>query len=264
MISKISYLVLLTLVAAWSAMPVQSGDRSVSAFAYDFSIDGTNITDAEVSAHTWSHRGVFSYAPWEYLELGLGLGAASYEVRPYDDYAFDGKFGFSPMAHIYLSTPVFISDLLRLRGGLKAHSFNSKNQAMRYSGRVFDPQILLVLHTRGIQVELGVQGHWVDGKITTFVNDRSVNFSNANLPRALLNIQYTCPSGWFVLAHGNVSKDPSGWHDGPTETQVGIAIGYMSRPKVRVGATDSLDRYFPSVPELRKKQEALKQELDNR
>jgi hypothetical protein len=245
----------------FAGMVLQPGDRGVSSFEYEFALNGEYITDARVSAHEWSHRGVYAYSPWEYVEFGFGLGVASYSVGDEDSTYFDGDFRLSPQAHLSLSSPAVFKDHIRLRANLAGQRFSSEEGQVRYSANIWDPQVMLVLQGKAWQVEMGEQAHLVMGSMNAQGTRVRDDYSNYYLGRAFINLQYLDYSGWYVRGSVNSSTHPSGWQQGPTEMRIALGVGYQLRPTRNVKQASELDRYFPAVPKMRTQQSLLEKEM---
>lgn len=246
--------------SVWAAMPVAPGSKGTASLGYAFVMDGSYITAAKVSSHLWTHRLEYAYAPWEYLEIGLGLGAASFDVKSSDITYFDGDRSFSPAAHLALSTPAVFREMFRLRLQGDIASFENEDGRVDYSARVYDGTGMLVWQHKCWQVELGAGAYWIDGEMGSPTSD--AGYSNYYLGRGLVNIQYTGRHGGFVRLNMQGNSNTKGWHDGPTESRVGVLLGYQLRAPSTPMVKQDLDRYFPAVPKMRAQQKNMEAELD--
>lgn len=258
---KTHLFLLLGISAVTAGMPVAPGSHRTASLDYTFSMDGVSITDEKVRTHLWNHQVNYAYAPCEFFELGLGVGAAKYDVVRSDSTLFDGNFQFSPMAHITLSTPAFIREIVRLRLQGNVQRFQSEEHSLEYSANIYDASGLLVLQSHCWQVELGGGARWYDGSMENKTRDDE--FSNYYLGRGILNFQHISRNGIFWKLGLQANANTKGWHDGPTESQISFSIGYLMRDKRKLTRNGELDRYFPAVPSMRKQQESMDTELQD-
>jgi len=238
-------------------LPVRSAEQGLHGLAYDFAWRGEDITDAKARAHLLVHRAVYSWAPWEYLELSLGAGAARYSIYEYGNGEFEGNWQFTPSAGLVLNTPA-IAGIVRLRGALDYCWWQSEDSNIEYSAHVLDPALSLVWNAKRFDVEMGVLTHMDFGTMET--TGKESDFSNYYVPRGFAALTILLPGRTFMRLHGDVSTEVEGWHGGPTESTIGLSFGWLSR-SIETESPEPAMRHFPAVPELRAKQQQMTDEL---
>lgn len=247
----------LMVAQAKAQLPVRSGERNLFGMAYDFGWRGELITDAKTRAHLLTHRGTYAWAPWEYLEMSVGLGASRYATYGETPADFEGNWKFTPSAGIVLNTPA-IGDILRLRAACDYAWWQSEDAGITYSEHVVDPAVSLVWNTRHLDIELGALTHV--GLGTMKATAKESDFGNYYTGRGFAAITLLFPGRTFLRLYGDASPKADGWHGGPTESTLGITFGWLAR-RHKVEAEEPELRHFPSVPGLREKQGQMEEEL---
>lgn len=242
---------------ASAQMPVRPGDSNLFGFAYEFAWRGEDITDAEVQAHGVTHRATYAWAPWEYLEFNVGIGAANYSTYNNHPTNFDGNWQFSPQAGVVLNTPA-VADMLRLRGAFDYSWWQSEGNGITYSQHVLDPSVSLVWNTRRIDFEMGALWHMGYGTMEGTAKES--DFSNVNTVRGFAALAARLPGDAFIRLYADASPQAEGWHGGPTETTLGITVGWQKIHRKEVRNEPEL-RHFPSVPNMRTQQDEMLNEL---
>jgi hypothetical protein len=239
----------------FSAMPLRNGDGSMGGVWYDFGLRGEFITDARVASELWSHQVKFGYAPWEYAELDLGIGGASFEIPRYDAGQFDGDIQLTTSAALMVQSPALFKQRLRVRGNIGYQYWRSEGKNITYEAHAIDPSASLAIQWPRIEVEGGLLAHWTKGKSS------GTNFSNNYLGRGFFALVVHNKQGYFIKTYGDFSPNIEGWDHGPRETSLGLQVGWRMCAS-RSSQPGELDRYFPAVPKMRKQQDEMKKEMD--
>ena len=253
--AKIIISTILVVAPLYAAMPIRTGDGTAGGVWYDFALRGEFITDDRVASEVWSHQVKFGFAPWEYLEFDLGLGAASFEIPRYTDGVFNGDFQPTTSATVMVQSPAMINNSFRLRTNFAYQYWRSEGKLTSYEAHVIDPSASIVIQSSYVEFEGGMLAHWSKGLMS------ESDFSNNYMGRAFGTLTIHNKRGFFIRGYGDASPQIEGWNHGPREMSIGALVGWrMISPKPKKGG--ELDRYFPAVPDMRKQQGEMKKEMD--
>jgi hypothetical protein len=103
-----------------------------------YHLGGYALTNSNIPALFNRIHGRLEYAPLNHLTLGLDAGAAQIDVDRYDDSVpiFHGKFGFSGGAHLKVSSPPVIRQMVSVIAIVQATLFESQNKyTASYGGK---------------------------------------------------------------------------------------------------------------------------------
>jgi hypothetical protein len=227
---------------------------------------GQLITKALVKSHERIQMVYLSFAPIEYLQVGLGLGADRFFTDEFDLRRFDGRYGFSPALSLTGNTPAFLKKMLRATLTVDFRYFNCKDKfKYRYSGPILDPSIGLLLHAGPFaDVELGAKGHLIGGVMENNDTDSKTNFSNAHNVRGYLALTLASRKGAFMQLHFDASPAMTTEFDrGPDEATIGFCIGFLMTPdRTNRKIQEKTSKYFPAFNEMKKKEDEMSDEIE--
>jgi hypothetical protein len=262
---KIALCITMAVFAVSAKGPVNSMDNNSLGLEYSGTFRGQMITEQNVLSYESIQLMSLYFAPVEYVQISLALGADKFETDEFGGRQFVGNYGFSPGAGLSLFTPGFVENILRVTGSFNFLYLNSKDDAgYRYSGPVLNPSLGLMIHPTGIlDIEAGVMGHFIVGTMEYSKDDLSSDFSNDQIVRGYLSLSLISPNGVWATLSATASPEAGKDWDGatrPVEASVGLSIGVLLFDEA-AGISDDTSRYFPAYKEMKEKQNKMRNDL---
>lgn len=161
-----------------------------------YHLGGYTITNKEVAAMLNRFHARVEYAPSTFIGFGVDLGATQVEVDRYYSSSdsipvFHGKYGFSGGAHLKLSSPAFLNNLVSIIGIGQATYFTSKNQHNATYRGIDGAGVI------GLQFHLPGFGYISTGPLVYLINGTNVSYtgkenfySNSNNIRGWIAVDY--------------------------------------------------------------------------
>lgn len=264
--TKILLITAFAISSALAQYPIQDMNSRTLGVALNGQLRGQNITAANVASHEILAMLDFSYAPYSWVLLSLGLGFDQFEVDTYKGRTFKGDFGISPQAGLYLYTPPLASVKLRLTGGMVNQILSSEDDfGYTYYGFIHNPFVGLVVSPSGyVDLGAGLRAHWIEGNMKTPASSDEPYFSNEQLYRLYVNLLIRSPHDKVYL---NVDLDASpdfgsDWSSGPDEASVGLSVGFLMGFKERQEKPNRAPVYFPEYGDVKDLQDRMSDDLD--
>lgn len=262
-------LILLSLFLAgvvWAKSPIRYVDSRSIGVEFESMWRGQTITEVTVPSHDQFWQVAVNYAPLEYVQFLVGIGAQRFKVDTYQNATFNGNYGFTFSAGAYANSPAFINKIFRFTAGCDAIYLNCKDDYdYKYSGPIVDPLAGFILCAgRYVEFELGGMGHFIIGEMENPRTKSTSEFSNNEYVKGYLDITATSPAGIYATLHfdgsQNIGKD---WENGPYEAGIGFNVGVIlrdKRPKQKKKKEKS--KYFPEYDDMKEKQDDLFRDIE--
>jgi hypothetical protein len=246
--------------------PVRYMYSTTVGLEYYGAMRGQLITSALVPSHERIQLMYLCYAPVEYVQIGIGLGADRFFTDIYNARRFEGRYGFSPAISLTGNSPAFLMKALRLALNIDFLYLNSVDKFdYKYSGAILDPSLgLLAYAGKFVEVELGGQGHLIAGRMTDKSANTTAAFSNEQNVRGYLAVTLASPKGAYVQLHFDASpKITPDFNKGPSEATMGFSIGGLLTPdRTSKKLQEKTNKYFPAFKEMKKKEDEMGDELE--
>lgn len=231
-------------IASNLANPVAPIPTARIGIGLSYHLGGHTVTNREIPSLMNRFHARFSYAPSTYLNFGFDLGTSQMDVAS-DTSALDtllifhGKYGFSYGAHLKLSTPLILNDIVGLIGIFQGTRFFSENdEGAYYSGYDAAGAAGLLFHIPGFgYIAAGSKVYLIaKGRNKSYNSGVEHRYSNINNVRGWLAIDYfpkiksiseTRPYISFELS---ISPDAKVRDRAPIqEVSISIAIGSITK-----------------------------------
>ncbi len=262
--TKILLVTALAISSALAQYPMQDMNRRTLGVAVNGGFRGQNITSSNVQSHEIMPMLDLSYAPASWALLSLGLGYDRFRVDTYQGHKFNGKFGFAPQAGLYLYSPAFAKEMLRVTGGV-VNLFMSCEDSFDYAyyGMITNPFAGLIFSpARYVDLGLGLRNHMIYGNSRTPGVRADAYFENQEI-RTYFNLLVHSPDELVYLAM-DLDRSPDmgrDWSKGPDEASIHLSIGFLlgwSDNKVK---TKRAPVYFPEYGEVKDLEDRMSEDL---
>ncbi|MBD3391548.1 MAG: hypothetical protein GF418_05850 [Chitinivibrionales bacterium] len=261
------FLIMTMAVGVAGKTPVRYMTNRTLGAEYAATFRGQLITEAKVNALDRIHLLKVHYSPIEYAQFYIGGGADRFEVEyEAEDKHFDGNYGFCPTAGLSANSPALVRELLRLTANVDFWYLNSEDDMdFKYSGPVLNASLGVLAHAGSfIDVEAGVLGHVVAGKMEDTRNELEQDFSNSENVRGYMRFTLCSPRGAFAQLAFDASPEAQEELDnGPVEMGIGLSIGVLITPDLTNKRIEESNRkFFPGFDDLKKRQEEMEKETE--
>jgi hypothetical protein len=227
--------------------------------------EGRFITEASVASGSHLQHAMLSYEPLPFIQVSLGAGAASFSVARYGGIEFNGGYNFSPAGGLWLYSPAFVEQRLRISGGADLSYFHSSEEHIVYRGYMAAPWLGALFHAHTlVDIEAGVRGHVLVGVMENTQDSTEDSFSNTERARGFVSVTLAARNGAYATLDLDASPEimNTRWSDGLTEARIGITVGVVLKETTHISSLGELnDTYFPNTDEAREKQRRMKEEL---
>ncbi len=223
----------------------------------------------------------FYYAPVEFVQIGIGLGASKIKITSDPMYGFDGEYGFTFSGALNLYTPAFVgTGIFRVSGGgtmnylLTEHDNDTGSSGdddvndrdddeVTYRGPIVQPFISLIIQAGPyIDIEGGFTAKvaFLTYKDTLISRD----VENSNLYCGFANLTIHSPQGSYLQFHFAATPEfGTDWDDGPMEAEIGFSIGTIIRKDWRSKKLyKTRKKYFPEYERAKVLEEDLITQLE--
>ncbi len=253
------------LAAAQAKPPVVFLPAKTVAFEYGFSVRSQTITNARVGSEEKLHQVSACYVLFPWLRLSAGLGGERFTVSEYHGRVFNGAYGLTPSAAIYLSSPWFAGNLLCLNADVEALYLNSRDEGYRYSGPVTDPSLGLAVKLGSqANLETGARWHIIKGTMRP-PTGASAPFSNNDNLLGFLTLTAHSPAGVYMQLGLAASPQAAGdsFKDGLKDVAISLKVGLFLLPPIENSNDGKQNKsVFPDYDNLRKRQESMAKDLE--
>jgi hypothetical protein len=246
-----------------AGIPVGCMTSSSIGIEYDGIMSGQIITRANVTSHLNAHYLTIRYTPLRLLLVSLGIGGTRFATDAYDSTRFTGNAGISMNGGIALYSPDFFS-LLRITGGIEGYALNSSKDGYRYTAGLANPYLgLIVLAGTLVDIQIGVKGHLVYGKMSAPGVDDGRTFGNTTYPRGFGSITlHSVNSGAYATLGLDASqKLDRDWSDGPREAALSLQVGYIIRDLFNAGARGKKSASEANFDKMKEHQDKMAEQM---
>jgi hypothetical protein len=262
---KISLIALLWSSIVLGQFPAQDMGLRTLGTSISATLRGQEITSANVPSHEHIYMWNLAYAPVSYVLITGGIGFDRFEVDKNKDVEFNGDMGVSPTLGLSLYTPMFLN-FLRITCGANLLYMNSEDaNDFKYSGVVINSHLGAIFSISSyLDFNTGLKLHQIEGTMYQPGAQRGDLFSNANNYRfyASLMVKSVQEQVFFNIDFDISPEVNTDWSNGPSESTVGLSIGFFFGWKERKKKTASNPLYFEGYKELKEKQKKMTDDFE--
>jgi hypothetical protein len=210
-------------------------------FGASYNLGGYTLTNLNIPAMFNRIHGRIEYAPINYLNIGIDLGATQIDVDRYVSSGdtielFHGKYGFSGGAHLKLSTPAILKKTMSFFTIGQATTFSSENDdGAKYGGIDGAGVIGLQFHIPNFgYISVGPMIYLIQGDAQGS-DGKNGYYSNSNNVRGWIAVDYILKGN--ELSKGNAylsvefSASPKANYSRRIPIQefsISVSLGYIS------------------------------------
>jgi len=265
-VAMVCGLLLASAFEARAQFPAQDMGPTRLGVAYEFLLQGQDITRENVGSEQVLHGLKLGYAPVPYVTVGLGMGISRFETSPYGAGRFEGEYGFCPSFFLDLASPGFLQNIVRATLGVNALYLSSEDKnGLNYSAFIVDPSLgLKISALTYLDIDFGGRLHLVEGTIQSRSGTTNQSFSNGEAVRGYGAITLKSPyERVFIRFEGDVSPGfDANWSNGPIESSLRLTVGGILGWKGKQQAVARPSPYFPNYREMKARQDVLVDEIE--